>query len=336
MFSVEELLALSSFPGLGPVRIRQLVTRFPTPSALRTSGRRALVSLEGFSERLATETQQFLCGRAWNVAMQHAQGQLALLRTVGGSILTYWDREYPDPLRTIHDPPVVLFLRGTLHRSDAASVAIVGTRTPSAYGIRTAERFALGCARLGIVVVSGLARGIDTAAHRAVLRAAGRTIAVIGSGLDVCYPPENARLLERIAEHGAIVSEYAMGSRPVAANFPRRNRIISGLSLGTLVVETDRVGGAMITARLALEQNREVFAVPGTIDAPHAHGCNALIREGRAKLVETLSDVLEELAERLRPIIDDTIPFPEANPGRRRASRTAPHPERTFRTPPVM
>jgi len=318
MFSVEELLALSFLPGLGPVRIRNLVSRFPTPAALRQAGRGELARCDGFTERLASDTLSFLAGRAWTDAHRRAERQLSSLRTVGGSIVSYWDAAYPDPLRTIYDPPPFLFLRGEWTRSDAASIAIVGTRTPSDYGVRAAERFAEGCARLGIAIISGLARGIDTAAHRAALRAGGRTIAVIGSGIDVCYPPENQNLLEQIARQGAVLSEYAMGTRPIASNFPRRNRIISGLSLGTLVVETALVGGAMITARMALEQNREVFAVPTTIDGTRAQGCNTLIREGRAKLVETLTDVLEELAARMCPLVEIPLPSRPARPVRDR------------------
>jgi DNA processing protein len=184
-------------------------------------------------------------------------------------------------------------------------VAIVGTRSPSVYGKQMAEQFAAGLASMGITVISGLARGIDTVAHSAALKAGGRTIPVIGSGIDVIYPPENRQLVDRILEAGALVSEFEMGAKPDAGNFPRRNRIISGISLGTVVVETGANGGAMITATTALDQNRDVFAIPSAVNSKIRSGANLLIKDGRALLVETVDDILEELGPRLKHIVRD-------------------------------
>lgn len=197
----------------------------------------------------------------------------------------------------------MLFVRGSLLNSDKYAVAVVGTRNPTAYGKHIAEKFSAELSEQGITVVSGLARGIDTTAHTTSVRSGGRTIAVLGSGVDVIYPGENRKLSEQILMNGAIISEYYMGAKPDAVNFPRRNRIISGISLGTIIVETDENGGAMITASTALDQNREVFAVPGMISAKTSRGTNKLIKEGRAKLVQDISDVIEELRYKLKPIL---------------------------------
>ena len=186
---------------------------------------------------------------------------------------------------------------------DRFSIAIVGMRNPANYGITIAEKFSQELSRLGITIVSGLARGVGSVAHIAVLKTGGRTIGVIGSGIDVIYPPENKNLFEKISENGVVVSEYDMGTQPAAGNFPRRNRIISGMSLGTIIIETAIDGGAMITASTALDQNRDVFAVPGLISEKRPVGCNTLIRYGRAKLVTSIEDVLDELETKLRPIL---------------------------------
>jgi len=229
-------------------------------------------------------------------------------------MLTFWDAEYPEHLKRIYDPPPFLFLGGSLLPRDAAAVAVVGTRSPTAYGLRIAERFAMELAAKGITIVSGLARGIDTAAHGAALKAAGRTVAVIGSGIDNIYPTENSGLAHRLAANGALMSEFIMGTKPDATNFPQRNRIISGMSLGTVVVETGVEGGAMITARLALDQNREVFAVPSPLSPGGKSGTNLLIREGNAFLVESAEDILQELASQLKGLIAGPPPRPQPPP----------------------
>ncbi|MBI4215928.1 MAG: DNA-protecting protein DprA [Chloroflexi bacterium] len=222
------------------------------------------------------------------------QVEVEKLERAGISALTWEDPAYPARLKETQDPPPVLYLRGNLTPADEWSVAVVGTRRATVYGREATERLAGDLARSGITIVSGLARGIDAVAHRAALEAGGRTIAVFACGLDVCYPPEHKGLAQAVAENGALVSDYPLGTRPRAENFPRRNRIMSGLSLGALVIEAGEGSGALITARLALEQGREVFAVPGSILSPLSRGVNRLIQDG-AKLVMDTRDVLEEL-----------------------------------------
>jgi DNA processing protein len=230
----------------------------------------------------------------------------------GVSCTSLWDDDYPELLRRIYDPPPFFFYRGQLSGSDRFSVALVGTRTPTTYGTRMAGEFAGALASRGMTIVSGLARGIDTTAHQRTLDAGGRTVAIIGSGLDVPYPPENHHLLERITERGAVVSEFLMGTKPDAGNFPRRNRLISAWSLGIVVIETGVRGGAMITAAAALDQNREVFAVPSPVHDRTPSGAHQLIREGKALLVEHADHVLEEL----RPMVKDILPVEERTESR--------------------
>ena len=212
-------------------------------------------------------------------------------------ILCLADADYPIPLRMINDPPPCIYVRGTLERTDALALAIVGARHSSRYGAEQAERFGALVANAGLTVVSGMARGIDAAAHRGALIAGGRTLAVLGCGLCHLYPPDSIELADEIADHGAVMSELPMEIAPDPKHFPPRNRVIVGLALGVLVVEAARRSGALISARLGNEYNREVFAVPGRIDTPHAEGCNALIQTGSAKLVTKLEDILEELGE---------------------------------------
>lgn len=209
-------------------------------------------------------------------------------------LLTWEDPSYPRNLREVYNAPPVLYVRGTIEERDEWAVAVVGTRRASVYGKEAARMVAGGLARAGVTVVSGMARGIDTVAHRACLDAGGRTIAVLGCGVDVIYPRQNAQLAAEIVQRGALVSEYALGTRPDAGNFPPRNRIISGLTLGTVVIEAGLGSGALITADFAAEQGREVFAVPGSVFAKGSRGTNQLIQQG-AKMVGTVSDVLEEL-----------------------------------------
>ncbi|MBI4355727.1 MAG: DNA-protecting protein DprA [Candidatus Omnitrophica bacterium] len=217
----------------------------------------------------------------------------ALIRKTGVTVVTLDDAGYPSRLKTITDPPMVLYVRGTLLPEDGAAIAIVGAREASLYGQETAERFAHDLAQRGVTIVSGLARGIDAAAHRGALTAGGRTIGVLGSGLARLYPEEHRDLAKRIAEQGAVLSEFPLEAGPRREYFPRRNRVISGLSLGVVVVEAGQKSGALITADCALEQGREVFAVPGKVDAVTARGTNNLIKQG-AKLVESAEDILEE------------------------------------------
>lgn len=215
----------------------------------------------------------------------------------GGDVraLTWHDDDYPPRLKQIYDAPPLIYVRGSVFSDDERSLAVVGTRKPSAYGRRVAQKLVGDIAGSDVTIVSGLARGVDGVAHGAALDAGGRTLAVVGTGLDVMYPPEHRGLAERIVENGALISEHPLGTKPDARNFPRRNRIMSGMTLGTLVVEAGERSGALITARHALEENREVFAVPGSIFSSSSEGTNRLIRESAAKLVMDYRDVLEEL-----------------------------------------
>jgi DNA processing protein len=238
--------------------------------------------------------------------------ELEAAERAGARILLHDEDDYPAALRHIPDPPPLLYVRGRLESADATAVGIVGSRRCTHYGLEQADRFAQLLGRAGFSVISGGARGIDTAAHRGALTVGGRTVAVMGCGLNHCYPAENQRLFERIVEtdSGALISELPMNTAVLRGNFPTRNRIISGLSLGILVVEAARRSGAAITARLALEQGREVFAVPGRVDSPMSQGANELIRTQSAALVQNLDDVLEQLDEVGRRMAPE--PQPEA------------------------
>ena len=238
--------------------------------------------------------------------------ELERLLESGVSAYTWHDEEYPPRLKEIYDLPPVIYVKGSLIPEDERSIAVVGTRGPSHYGKLVAERLVCDIAGAGVTIVSGLARGVDGISHRAALDAGQRTIAVLGSGLDIIYPREHTNLSERIVESGALVSEHPLGTRPDARNFPRRNRIMSGMTLGTLVIEAGARSGALITARQALEENREVFAVPGRIYDRNSNGTNRLIRESAAKLVTKYEDVLEELnLTAVAQQIEMAVLFPE-------------------------
>src|SRR6266404_5707209 len=230
MLSVFDLLSLSRIPGVGSNRLRSIGSQFADVLSPGEITARELAGVEGFSKKLATQVVAYLKGSGFDESRRYAERQLSRLNKIGGQIITFWDKRYPEPLKRIYDPPPYLYVRGEPVDRDQFSLAIVGTRSPSEYGIMMAEKFSEEFARLGITVASGLARGIDTVAHATALKWSGRTLAVIGSGLDVVYPPENKNLLERITRCGAVLSEYEMGAKPDAVNFPRRNRIISGLS----------------------------------------------------------------------------------------------------------
>jgi DNA processing protein len=234
--------------------------------------------------------------------------------TAQGKLIAIADDGYPAWLRAIADPPAVLYCDGQIEPRDRQAIAIVGARQATPYGLRATETLARELSGAGFTIVSGLARGIDAAAHRAALEAGGRTIAVLGCGLDVNYPPGHTSLHAEIAGSGAVLTEFAPGTPPWASNFPRRNRIISGLSLGVVVVEAAEDSGSLITARLALEQGREVFAVPGSIDAPLSRGPHGLLKQG-AKLVETVDDIVEELLPQLE--LPLTLPSPLTHCSRR-------------------
>jgi DNA processing protein len=273
-------------PGIGAARLRALLEAF---GDIETAWQAHVRDLRGagLDERSVESLVQ--ARRTLNL-----DAEMERLAHSRARVLTWDDSDYPRNLRPIYGAPPVLYVRGSLEIQDEWAVAVVGTRRASVYGKEAAQMIATGLAGAGVTVVSGLAQGIDTVAHRACLEAGGRTLAVLGCGVDVVYPAQNARLAGEIAERGALISEYALGTQPEARNFPPRNRIISGLSLGTVVVEADLGSGARITADFAAEQGRDVFAVPGNIFARGCQGTNKLIQEG-AKLVCSVVDVLEEL-----------------------------------------
>ncbi|MCC6173704.1 MAG: DNA-protecting protein DprA [Chloroflexi bacterium] len=271
---------------IGPSRFARLLERFESAEA---AWRASPLELAGAGlDRRAIESLVALRSRVDPAA------ECRRLEAAGVSILTLDDSAYPSRLRETADAPPVLYVKGQLTLADDWAIAVVGTRRMTVYGRQVTERIVGDIARAGVTIVSGLARGIDTVAHRAALAAGGRTIAVLGSGLDRMYPHENTALAAEIAQHGAVISEFPLGAPPDAMNFPRRNRIVSGLAQGTLVVEADHKSGAMITAATAAEQGRDVFAVPGSILSPASAGPNQLIKEG-AKVVTEAVDVLEEL-----------------------------------------
>ncbi len=288
-FDVRDLLRLQSIPGLGPLKIHSLLSHFGSPDRVLNARPRELIRVPGIRKKLASAIHRT------SIPDSLISDQLSALNRAGGQIIPLWDERYPPLLRRIYDPPFLLFVRGELRANDSSLLAVVGTRHPTPYGENAVRLLVRELVGYGYGIVSGLARGIDTMAHRETLRIEGRTIGVLGSGLDVPYPRENAGLMNDMSDTGAVLSEFAMGTQPDAPHFPRRNRIVSGMTLGTIVVESARDGGAMITASTALDQNREVFAVPGPMFNPSSEGPHALIREGRAKLVQRVEDILEEL-----------------------------------------
>lgn len=311
-------LRLALTPELGPARQRHLLAAFGLPASIFAASRSAIAAVVG------TEHADRLSGAADQAAIDAA---LAWASETGNHILTLADPAYPQALLDSTDPPVVLYVKGDPGLLNRPSLAIVGARSATAGGEANAEAFAHSLCAAGLTIVSGLALGIDAAAHRGALAAAGAgTVAVIGTGADRIYPARNGALAREIAMAGVIVSEFPLGTMALRHNFPRRNRIIAGLSLGVLVVEAAVGSGSLITARLANESGREVFAIPGSIHSPLARGCHHLIREG-AKLVETAEDILEELRGRL------ATPLPE---GRRtpRPRGTASRPAEAVPQPP--
>jgi DNA processing protein len=300
---VRDLLCLTMVPGVGPHTFRALMDRFGSARKVLGASIPALKGVEGVGPKLAE--------RIASARSEHdPEVELALCRQHGVRPIPRDDPGYPEPLKDIPDPPPLLYCRGTIEPVDALAIAIVGSRKCTPYGIRTAERLAQSLARVGLTVVSGLARGIDAAAHRGALKAGGRTLAVLANGLASIYPPEHDKLAGEVAASGAILSEMPMRQEPIAGLFPQRNRIISGLCLGVVVIEAAPRSGSLSTAHHATEQNREVFAVPGPVDSIASRGCHALIRDG-ARLVETVEDILDELGPLVREVRpgDDAVPI---------------------------
>jgi DNA processing protein len=282
-----EWLAISLTPGLGPTRARKLVEHFGGPGAVFHA---TLTELESTGIQ-AVSAQAIATGKSAELARE----EIAKAAAVGATVLTTEDPCYPTRLKEIYDPPLVLYVRGNSDVLTQPGIAMVGTRHPTPYGSGMAERLACDLAAQGMVIISGMARGVDTASHRGAIAAKGKTIAVFGAGVDVIYPKENSRLSEQIlALGGSLISEFPLGTTAFPQNFPIRNRIISGMSFGVLVVEAAEYSGTRITARCALEQNRDVFAVPGNVTNKNSWGPNTLIKQG-AKLVATWEDVWEDL-----------------------------------------
>jgi DNA processing protein len=288
MNELEASLALAVADKFTPLAMRKLFERFKSAANIVGATKAEILAVPKVAKGAPDALAEVVRSGKHLRELEECQKQ-------GVSLLTLNDAGYPPALKTIFDPPVLLYVRGTLKPDDALALAIVGSRNASTYGNVQAARFARDFVMRGVCVVSGLARGIDTAAHKAALEARGRTIAVVGSGLLDIYPPENERLVRQIAEQGAVISEFPLHTPGVARNFPRRNRVISGLSLGVLVAEAGLRSGSLITARTAGEQGREVFAIPGKVDSEHSRGCHALIKEG-VHLVEEPADVYAHIA----------------------------------------
>ena len=291
---LRDLVCLTMVPGVGSLTSRALLERFGTAGKVLGASERSLREVQGIGPKLAAA----IVGARKE---QDADAELALSRDLGVELIPLADPRYPPRLKDIPDPPPLLYVKGTIEPGDELAIAIVGSRRCTPYGMRIAERLAGSLARVGLTVVSGLARGIDAAAHRGALRAGGRTIAVLANGLAEVYPPEHDDLAAEVVKAGALICEFPLRQQPLAGLFPQRNRVISGLSLGVVVVEATPKSGSLSTAHHAMEQNREVFAVPGPVDSLSSRGCHRLIRDG-ARLVETVDDILEELGPLVREV----------------------------------
>ena len=286
MDSREALVALNLIEGVGPIRVRQLLDHFGEPPAILRASRQELLRVRGIGDDIADAIA------GWEKTVDLG-AELQRIADFGCSVVVQTDPEYPELLKQIYDPPVVLYVKGELLPKDKNSVAIVGSRMTTHYGIEVARKLAYQLAYLGVTVVSGGARGIDSAAHQGALSAKGRTIAVLGTGINLVTPPENAKLFEQIAANGAVVTQFPFNRPGDKQSFPIRNRIVAGMTLGTVVVEANLTSGALITSNFANEYGRQVFAVPGRIDSPRSKGCHELIKKG-AKLCESAEDILSE------------------------------------------
>ena len=312
-----EWLALSLTAGLGPTRARKLVEHFESPDAVFAV---SLTDLESTGIR-AVSAQSIATGKSGELARE----EIARAASADITLVSLDHPAYPPRLKEIYDPPLILYVRGEVDTLSKPGIAMVGTRHPTPYGSGMAERLACDLAAQGLVIISGMARGVDTASHRGAITAKGKTIAVFGTGVDVIYPKENSRLSEQILGlGGALISEFSLGTFAAPQNFPIRNRILSGMSVGVLVVEAAEYSGTRITARLALEQNRDVFAVPGNVTNKNSWGPNTLIKQG-ARLVATWEDVWEELPQEVRLALT-----PSASPESSSGSSASLFPEEGF------
>ena len=282
----ESLVALNLIGGVGPVRVRQLLDHFGEAPAILSASRHQLLQVRGIGD----DTAEAIA--SWERTIDLA-AELKRIADFDCRIVIQADPEYPESLRQIYDPPVVLYVKGQLLPADKNAIAMVGSRMTTHYGIETARKLAYQLAYLGVTVVSGGARGIDTAAHQGALSAKGRTLAIFGTGINLVTPPENVKLFEQIAANGALITQFPFNRPGDKQSFPIRNRIVAGMTLGTVVVEANLTSGALITANFATEYGRQVFAVPGRIDSPRSKGCHDLIKKG-AKLCEGAEDILSE------------------------------------------
>ncbi|MCK5149245.1 DNA-processing protein DprA [bacterium] len=287
MQSRVQLFALSLVPGIGPAKILRMLEHFGSVENIFQADIKERSFINGITSVLALELSN-------NKYIDLATKALDRADKLCLSIIIWGDKDYPDSLKSLYDPPIALWVRGDICRISSRRISIVGMRAASEYGTYAADYIASALARSGVAIISGGARGIDTIAHRAAIKADGQTVAVLGTGADIIYPPENAALFRSISETGAIITEFAPGTQPLPGHFPRRNRIISGLSYGTIVVEAGEKSGALITAYMALDQGREVFAVPGDIRSAKSRGTHRLIQQG-AKLIHSVEDILAEL-----------------------------------------
>jgi DNA processing protein len=292
------LVALSLIREIGPITQRRLLKRFKTAEAVFSGSRDELLSVEGIGPARARAIRAFKDWDKVDEILKSAEKEEI-------DIVSINDEEYPNALKQIEDSPIIIYKRGSLRRDDRFAIAVVGSRRPTEYGLRVTDIIAGELAEAGFTIVSGLARGIDTQAHKAALLRGGRTIAVLGSGIDIPYPPENLGLMRRIERSGAVITEFPPGTKPERGNFPVRNRIISALAMGVLVVEAPSDSGALITARFAMEQGKEVFAVPGMITTGSFQGVHSLLKQG-ATLVESASDIIRELAPQLKGFIKES------------------------------
>lgn len=291
--NLAKLKLLLSVEGIGIGKLLNLFTKFNSVDDIFHASVNSLTHVDNISLILANRIIKIK--QNYPAVLDETILEVEKLNNLNGSFLTLWDTEYPKILKEIYSPPVLLYYIGNLDLFKTECIGVVGTRMPSAYGKMIAEKLVKELINNNITVVSGLARGIDSTAHNVTVANNGKTIAVIGSGLDVIYPPENKKLFNQICQSGLVLSEYPLGTKPDPQNFPKRNRIISGISKGSLVIETKLNGGAMQTAHFALDQGREVFAVPGNIISPQSEGTNYLIQKGEAKLVTNAEDILCEL-----------------------------------------
>lgn len=296
-------LALNALPDIGPVLSGRLISEFGSAENIFQAALGELKRVEGIGERRALGIAGF---DRWDKVEQ----EIERARKNNIQLIAINEKAYPADLRRIHGAPLILYIKGGLEESDKYAVAIVGSRGATAYGMQIAEKMGYKLASSGITVVSGMARGIDTAAHRGALRAGGRTIAVLGSGVDVPYPSSNRGLMNLIAAKGAVISEFSLGTKPIGENFPARNRIISALSLGVVVIEATLDSGSLITVGYALEQGKDVFAVPGNITSGNSRGTNNLIKKG-ARLVGSAEEVIDELSPQIKGILREERSDPE-------------------------